>query len=61
MTQSCTAYGDKWEIYRDNASNWRWRRTASNGRIVGASSEGYMNKSDCISNAKRNGMACTPV
>lgn len=28
---------DKWEFYKDNANEWRWRRTASNGRIVGAS------------------------
>ncbi|WP_064769883.1 hypothetical protein [Escherichia coli] len=29
---------DKWEFYLDNSKEWRWRRTASNGRIVGASS-----------------------
>lgn len=61
MADTCTAAnGDKWEIYKDNAGEWRWRRTASNGNIVGASSEGYVNKSDCIANAKRNGMTCTP-
>jgi len=53
--------GDTWEIYRDRANEWRWRRTASNGRNVGASSEGYSNKADCVANAKRNGMNCTPV
>lgn len=58
---SCTdANGDKWEIY-EGAGGWRWRRTASNGRIVGASTEAYVNKSDCIDNARRNGMTCTPV
>ncbi len=46
---------DIWEFYKDNEGQWRWRRTASNGRIVGASSQGYANKSDCIANAKRNG------
>jgi uncharacterized protein YegP (UPF0339 family) len=61
MTETCTASnGDKWEIYKDNAGEWRWRRTASNGSIVGASTEGYKNKSDCIANARRNGMSCTP-
>lgn len=45
---------DKWEFYKDNARMWRWRRVASNGRIVGASTEGYVNKSDCIANARRN-------
>ena len=46
---------DKWEFYKDYSNEWRWRRTASNGRIVGASSQGYSNKSDCIANAERNG------
>jgi uncharacterized protein YegP (UPF0339 family) len=48
---------DKWEFYQDNQGFWRWRRVASNGRIVGGSTEGYYNKLDCINNAKRNGYA----
>lgn len=35
--------GDSWEIYQ-SGSQWRWRRTASNGDIVGASTESYVNK-----------------
>lgn len=46
---------DTWEFYQDGKKNWHWRRTASNGRIVGASTEGYVNKADCIANARRNG------
>ncbi len=46
---------DKWEFYKDKADEWRWRRTASNGQIVGASTEGYVSKSDCEANARRNG------
>lgn len=46
---------DKWEFYKDDAGKWRWRRTASNGNIVGASSQGYVNRADCVENAKRNG------
>ncbi len=46
---------DKWEFYKDKKNEWRWRRTATNGKIVGASAEGYKNKSDCIANAVRNG------
>ncbi|MDD2342677.1 MAG: DUF1508 domain-containing protein [Tolumonas sp.] len=46
---------DTWDIYQDTKKEWRWRRTAPNGRIVGASSQGYVNKSDCIANARRNG------
>ena len=41
---SCTdRNGDKWEIYQ-GGDGWRWRRTASNGRIVGASTEAYVNR-----------------
>ena len=47
---------DKWEIYEDKKGEYRWRRTATNGEIVGASSEGYNKKADCKSNAERNGM-----
>lgn len=58
---SCTdPNGDTWEVYLKN-SEWRWRRTARNGRIVGASTQAYTNRSDCIQNARRNGMKCTPA
>ncbi len=61
MSETCTGgNGDTWEIYKDNAGEWRWRRTARNGNNVGASSEGYVNKSDCKANAERNGMDCNP-
>jgi uncharacterized protein YegP (UPF0339 family) len=46
---------DKWEFYKDAAGDWRWRRTASNGAIVGSSSQGYSNKADCVANAQRSG------
>jgi hypothetical protein len=29
---------------------WRWRITASNGRIVGAATEGYRDRRDCARN-----------
>jgi uncharacterized protein YegP (UPF0339 family) len=48
---------DKWDVYQDKRGEWRWRRAATNGEITGASSEGYVNKSDCKSNAQRNGMS----
>ncbi|MBN9453436.1 MAG: DUF1508 domain-containing protein [Bosea sp.] len=57
---SCTdRSGDRWEIY-PSGNEWRWRRIASNGRIVGASTEGYASKANCIANAQRNGMTCMP-
>jgi len=46
---------DKWEFYKDTQGKWRWRRTAPNGKIAGSSSEGYSNRSDCESNARRSG------
>ena len=60
MAETCTANGDTWTIYKDAANEWRWNRKASNGQAVGASSEGYVNKSYCIENAKRHGMTCIP-
>nr|WP_280952629.1 DUF1508 domain-containing protein [Neorhizobium alkalisoli] len=44
-----------------SGTQWRWRRIASNGKTVGASTESYTNKNDCIANARRNGMSCNPV
>jgi len=46
---------DNWEFYTDASGDWRWRRIAPNGRIVGSASQGYSNKSDCEDNARRNG------
>ncbi|MDM9629470.1 DUF1508 domain-containing protein [Rhizobium sp. S152] len=58
---SCVASnGDTWEIYHGNGG-WRWRRTARNNEIVGASTEAYANRNDCIANAQRHGMTCNPV
>jgi len=46
---------DKWDIYQDKKDEWRWRHTASNGVIVGAASEGYINRADCVANAEHYG------
>lgn len=46
---------DQWQFYQDNYGDWRWQRKAPNGRIVGASTEGYRNRADCVANARRNG------
>ena len=60
--ESCTSptNGDRWEFYKDSAGEWRWTRIARSGEVVGASHEGYVNKSDCIANARRPGMDCNP-
>jgi uncharacterized protein YegP (UPF0339 family) len=33
-------------LYKDTASQYRWRFIANNGRIVADSAEGYYNKTD---------------
>jgi uncharacterized protein YegP (UPF0339 family) len=33
------------ELYEDVRGAWRWRLVAENGRIVGDSSEGYVDRS----------------
>lgn len=48
---------DKFEVYQDKRGEYRWRRMASNGKIVGASSEGYKKKADCEANMKRGPVA----
>lgn len=50
-----SASDDKWEFYKDNAGEWRWRRIARNGQVVGACHEGYTTKQNCIENARRHG------
>lgn len=57
---SCTdSQGYEWELYKDEGGKWRWRKKATNGRIVAASSQGYVNKSDCIANANSLGCNCS--
>jgi len=51
---------DRWEIYVDPNSHWRWRRFAPNNVQVGASTEGYWNRDDCVRNARRSGYAGEP-
>jgi len=44
---------DKFEVYQDKRGEWRWRRKATNGNIVGAASEGYKAKKDAEANMNR--------
>jgi len=46
---------DRVAFYKDNRDEWRWSRTSTiNGEIVGASTEGYKNRDDCVSNFRRS-------
>lgn len=46
---------DKWTFYQDPKNDWRWKRQSTNNKLVGASTEGYKNKKDCLDNAVRHG------
>ena len=48
-------HDDHWDFYTDKAGRFRWRRIASNGEIVGASTQGYKHRAYCMENALRNG------
>lgn len=38
----------KFQVYKDKASEWRWRlRAAGNWEIIADSAEGYKDKADC--------------
>lgn len=52
---------DKVDIYKDNKGEWRWTQTAANGKTVGASTQGYKNKQDCIDNANRDVVKVRPT
>jgi uncharacterized protein len=44
-------YGEckmKFEMYKDEKDEWRWRLLAGNARQIAESGEGYKNKKDCL-------------
>jgi uncharacterized protein YegP (UPF0339 family) len=43
------------ECYKDREEKYRWRAIAHNGRTVAAFHQGYVNKSDCLKNARSQG------
>lgn len=38
---------DTFEIYEDNAGEYRWRLKASNGQVVASANKGFPAKADC--------------
>jgi Domain of unknown function (DUF1508). len=46
---------DTFLFYIGNNRKYWWRRTSSNGNIVGSSTQGYASKAYCKENAVRNG------
>ena len=45
--------GETLNFYEDKVGKWRWRLTHNNGKIIAASSQGYVGKDACIGNAQR--------
>ena len=43
----------KFEIYQDNAKEYRWRLKAANGSILATSGQGYKAKADCKHGVER--------
>ncbi|HEX8688408.1 MAG TPA: DUF1508 domain-containing protein [Pyrinomonadaceae bacterium] len=38
----------RFQVYEDEAGEWRWRLLAGNGRIIAAAGEGYRHRQDCL-------------
>jgi uncharacterized protein YegP (UPF0339 family) len=50
------------EVYKDNADEWRWRLIVLNGNIIAASGEGYTSKQGAkrgIESVKKNARDAT--
>jgi len=50
------------QVYEDNAGEWRWRLVAPNGNIIADSGEGYVSKQGAqrgIDSVKRNAPEAT--
>lgn len=49
--------GARFELYEDAVGEHRWRVTEPNGKIIGASTEGYTVEADAVRNALQLGIA----
>ncbi len=47
-------------VYRDKRFKWRWQIKAHNGKIIGASTQGYWRRVDCTTNMHRVQQALMP-
>lgn len=45
------------EVYLDTAGKWRWKAISPNGKILGASSQGFASKQSAQRNAGLNGFS----
>lgn len=52
---------DSVEFYQDETQGWRWRVKSPNGRIVGASTEGYAHRTSAATNLRSLMKYCRDV
>jgi uncharacterized protein YegP (UPF0339 family) len=45
--------GDRVKVFRDEKGEWRWQRSAANGKVVSVSGEGYRDKEYAIDMAEQ--------
>jgi uncharacterized protein YegP (UPF0339 family) len=43
----------KFEVYQDNAKEFRWRLKATNGEVLATAGQGYKAKADCKNGVER--------
>lgn len=48
---------DGFTLFQDKRGHFRWRLRDSCGTVIGASSEGYVNRADCENNMRRGAVA----
>ncbi|MPR36593.1 DUF1508 domain-containing protein [Cytophagaceae bacterium SJW1-29] len=44
------------KLVKTRSGQFRWKRIAPNSRTVGGATEPYHNRTDCLDNARRNGV-----
>ena len=44
-----------WDFFEDRNGEFRWRKTATNGMIVGASAKSFKTRKGAIDDARLNG------
>jgi uncharacterized protein YegP (UPF0339 family) len=46
---------ETWLIFKDALNEWRWKHTASDRKIIGASPKGFKTREECLTDALANG------
>ena len=46
------ATSDRWQIYKDGAGKWRWRRPGASGTLRGCPPRGFESQAECQEDAR---------